>query len=210
MSKLSVQGRYGVIPHSVLYSNELSLKAKGLYGYMQSKPDGWEFSAERISLECRDGRSSIETALQELEDAGFLQRRTYKNEKGQWEWEHVLVENPVSENLVSENPVSENRASNKEVISKKDTVRSNTLRGEGFDDFWNEYPRRIAKVDAQRAWSKLEPHLKDDIIKGLRAWKDTEQWKREGGRFIPHPATFLNQRRWEDDITTEVTSYGIY
>jgi hypothetical protein len=73
----------------------------------------------------------------------------------------------------------------------------NSSEGErGFAVFWTEYPRKIGKPAALRAWLKV---AKDGelILVGLRVWKSCEQW-RESERFIPYPATFLNQRRYND------------
>lgn len=76
----------------------------------------------------------------------------------------------------------------------KDLVR------ERFNVFWGEYPRKTAKGDAEKVWMRLKPNeeLFNTILGALRAIKETAQWKREGGRFVPLPATWLNQRRWED------------
>jgi hypothetical protein len=76
---------------------------------------------------------------------------------------------------------------------------------DGFDEFWEAYPRREAKPAAAKAWTKLAPDA------ALRATIQAaiERQKRHGclepraaadGRsVIPHPATWINQRRWEDD-----------
>jgi hypothetical protein len=130
MSKLRLSNKYGVAPHSVLYSRDISLKAKGLYTYMQSKPDGWQFSASRIALECKEERGSIEGGLKELDDAGYLKRSKHQNQQGHWEWVHTLSENPMqafpaSDNPAQENPAQENPAIKQEGYSKKDIVRSN-------------------------------------------------------------------------------------
>ena len=72
----------------------------------------------------------------------------------------------------------------------------------GFDRFWSAYPRKVGKPAAIRTWKKTwsKPNLvtSDGIMAGLERWKQTEQWQKEDGKFIPYPATFLNQRRWED------------
>jgi hypothetical protein len=72
---------------------------------------------------------------------------------------------------------------------------------ERFTTFWNCYPNKKAKPVALKAWLKLNPDEKlyGEIIHGLSRAKLSEQWQKDGGAFIPHPATFLNQRRWEDD-----------
>jgi len=68
-----------------------------------------------------------------------------------------------------------------------------------FDAFWSSYPRKAGKPAAHRAWNRVRGSEIPDIRDGLNLWKATEQWQKEGGKFIPYPATFLNQRRWEDE-----------
>ena len=72
-----------------------------------------------------------------------------------------------------------------------------------FTEFWEAYPRKEAKKNALAAWRKLKiaPPLMADIMYGLRKWTTSDQWTRDGGRYIPLPATWLNGRRWEDEIT---------
>lgn len=73
-----------------------------------------------------------------------------------------------------------------------------------FAAFWAHYPRKVAKQDAMKAWRKVDAHHAA-IMAGLRRAVDSEQWRKDGGQFIPHPATFLNKRRWEDDWGTVTT-----
>jgi len=71
----------------------------------------------------------------------------------------------------------------------------------GFDEFWDCYPKKVGKKDALKAWNKLKPNdkLKDTIIAGIRKWNASDQWTKDNGQYIPHPATFLNGERWKDD-----------
>jgi hypothetical protein len=62
------------------------------------------------------------------------------------------------------------------------------------------YPRKVSKQKAARAWTKIKPTEIPAILASVETWKKTEQWRREGGRFIPYPTTFLNERRWEDEV----------
>ena len=59
----------------------------------------------------------------------------------------------------------------------------------------------MAKPDADRALKKLNPsdELADQIISNVEKRRFSREWSKEGGQFIPYPATFLNQRRWEDE-----------
>ncbi len=65
---------FAQITNAVLNDTSLSLKAKGLYSYIYSKPIGWDFAAKRIALETTDGEDSIKKGLQELEQQGWLIR----------------------------------------------------------------------------------------------------------------------------------------
>ena len=71
-----------------------------------------------------------------------------------------------------------------------------------FDNFWQLYPKKLAKQDAVKAWDKIQ--LTDDlfqkIIQAVTVHKLSADWKKENGKFIPYPATWLNASRWEDEI----------
>ena len=69
---------------------------------------------------------------------------------------------------------------------------------EKFLQFWKIYPRKVAKVAAQRSWKRLRVKDIDDIFKvykeHLIRWRGTEI------QFVPHASTWINQRRWEDEL----------
>jgi len=73
-----------------------------------------------------------------------------------------------------------------------------------FDNFWKTYPKKQGKMMATKAWNKISPNevKKSAIMKGLKAACATEQWTKEGGKFIPMASTWLNQERWEDEYDT--------
>jgi len=73
-----------------------------------------------------------------------------------------------------------------------------------FEEFWSEYPRRQAKKDALKAWNRIDPGRREAILRGVRAWKRSEQWLRDGGQYIPMASTFLNGERWEDEVEISV------
>lgn len=79
-------------------------------------------------------------------------------------------------------------------------------KGEGawFDvTFWPAYPRKVAKEAARKAAAKVLAAGADpaEVMAGLESARASEQWTRDGGRYVPHPATWLNGRRWEDEVT---------
>lgn len=70
-----------------------------------------------------------------------------------------------------------------------------------FAQFWQAYPRRVGKGQALKAWERIpDAHdLLPRMLAVIAAWSQSEGWTKDGGRFIPHPATWLNGKRWEDD-----------
>ena len=71
-----------------------------------------------------------------------------------------------------------------------------------FDRFWTVYPKKTAKAVAQKAFDKIAPDdaLLDTMIKSVESFKKTQQWLKDDGQYIPNPTTWLNQRRWEDEL----------
>ena len=110
---------------------------------------------------------------------------------------------PVNSGLANEtqeepsrNPNQEPRTNNQETKDQKHLVTAVT----DFDSFWKLYPRKTAKAEAQKAWAKLslDHSLLELITAGLATHITCADWVKEDGKYIPHPSTWLNQRRWED------------
>lgn len=72
-----------------------------------------------------------------------------------------------------------------------------------FSQFWDLYPKKKAKADAEKAFKALKPDeaLFTKITEAVKAQSKSEGWKNEGGKFIPHPATWIRQKRWDDEIS---------
>jgi len=67
-----------------------------------------------------------------------------------------------------------------------------------FLEFWRNYPKKKAKGHALKAWSKLSPPI-DRVLAALEWQRNQPDWTRDLGQYIPHPATWLNSRSWEDE-----------
>lgn len=74
--------------------------------------------------------------------------------------------------------------------------------GVGFEEFWKTYPRKVGKGAAQRAWHNTRKIRPANIVAIVESHKRSPAWIKEDGQFIPHPATWLNQHRWEDEVKT--------
>lgn len=72
---------------------------------------------------------------------------------------------------------------------------------DGFESFWQAYPKKVGKPAALKAFrsAKVNGHL-PELLTDIEAKAQSDAWVKDGGQFIPNPATYLNQRRWEDQI----------
>ena len=68
----------------------------------------------------------------------------------------------------------------------------------GFIEFWEAYPKKVGKNAAEKSWIKVKARI-DDVLPALTWQKESDQWRKNDGQFIPNPATYLNQGRWQDE-----------
>lgn len=73
-----------------------------------------------------------------------------------------------------------------------------------FGEFWKTYPKRVAKEDARKAFSKIkmDEQLFGNIIKAI----NNQGLCNREIQFVPNPATWLNKRRWEDEVQSSPSS----
>lgn len=84
-------------------------------------------------------------------------------------------------------------------VNKKRTKKEMEALQANFERFWVIYPRKVGKQSCWNIWNRrnFNEALTDKIIESVKQYMNTDQWKRG---FIPHPSTFLNQGRYEDEI----------
>jgi uncharacterized protein YdaU (DUF1376 family) len=88
-------------------------------------------------------------------------------------------------------------ATNKPITNNKEYI-------DRFDTFWKQYPRKVAKPNALKAWLKLKPD--DDLTRKIISAISAQNLAAKEEKFIPHPASWLNAQRWEDEV--KVASSG--
>ncbi len=76
----------------------------------------------------------------------------------------------------------------------------------GFAAFWEAYPKKREKLEAEKVWKQIHPvnGLCEKIIASVQAAKQSEDWRKENGRFIPNPAKYLRRGNWEDEHTLKL------
>lgn len=109
----------------------------------------------------------------------------------------------TNENKTEQTETNENKIhnQNKKQIPKTKNKNQNQEQDTRFAQFWDAYPRHVAKQDARKKFGTLNPddELLEVMLKAIEAQKRSEQWTKDNGQFIPHPSTWINQRRWEDE-----------
>ena len=222
MAESVIRGRkkgFTMIYNSVLKDPRLSLKTIGVFAIMQSFPDDWEYSISGLANRCRCGRDTMRKCLKELEDAGYLLKEQSHKADGKFacntytlqDEAQPCTEKPYTVTPSTDLPSTENRPQDK-TIDKKDYNIPPIVPHECaacadpdalFERFWAAYPKKKDKPKARRAWRRLSPDLALCRImsKALDAQKQSYDWTKDNGQFIPYPASWINGRRWEDEIT---------
>ena len=87
--------------------------------------------------------------------------------------------------------------------SPSPSTTSPTPSADAFDEFWSAYPRKLDKGKARKAWGsaikKTEPSV---IIEAAKRYAQSPDAKREGGKYLKYPATWLNAEAWENESAT--------
>ena len=149
------------------------------------------FSNSSETLELNDTNSS-ETLGEQYQNARVNPSETLRNK-------NIIYKNIYKNNLYGQTDV---RPTGSNKNKNEQTLKSIT---DMFNKFWEAYPKKVKKSVALKKWKTLKPSEKlfKDIMRALKIQKETYDWQKENGRFIPHPTTWLNQRRWEDITEAE-------
>jgi hypothetical protein len=195
----------------------LNLKANLVIGGDSSIPPGVVItSAVAIHLTCPNqiSEKAVQRSLQHLEKIGWIKRWNVPGRHGNYP---ILVCRGSVHDLSGNEyrisgedtkdwrdpkwSVSGNADRTVQLLSTDREVRSKNKEKpctpDGFDAFWKSYPKKVGKPAALKAWAKVKPLEVALVLKGIDAWKKSEQWVK--GR-VWDPVNFLNHRHWEDEI----------
>jgi len=102
---------------------------------------------------------------------------------------------------VSTVSVDTNSASPRDLYENK-KAKGNSMSLQDFEIFWNMYPNKVNRKKALEKFLKLNSSLLDAILSGLKAAISSPDWTKDGGKYVPHPTTWINGERWNDKIIT--------
>lgn len=181
--------------------HERAAVAQVLGEFFRLEADGWH------STRCDTEISKAQAKADRNREVGKLGGRPSRQET------HVEPRyNPdgLSKKPTGNPEITLPRTNNQEPITKNkdlaqppacaDKPGAQAASGNGFPAFWQAYPKKRSKGDAEKAWKSLKPDkaLQATIIAAVEQAKKRKDWVKDGGEFIPYPATWLRDRGWED------------
>ena len=175
-------------------------------------------SHKLLATECVIGLSTLKRCIQALQDMGYLtiinkyadgvqlpnQYKLHLDVFGHDLTGWVSPERAGGQSTAG-GGASPQRATNleiKPVIQPQGKVDQKT--NPSFDLFWAAYPKRIAKDAAKKAFASrnVTALLLEEMLSAIAKQKNTDQWKKDNGQFIPNPASWLNAGRWQDEVVS--------
>lgn len=142
--------------------------------------------------------------------AAFTDKQRENGKKGgRPQKANAFSDNPKNPSLFSETQKSQEEEKEKDKDKDKDQEKDKDVTGakaqsrarDGrFDVFWANYPRKVGKEAARKAFSRLSMtnELLSQMLSAIKQQCASPQWTKDNGQYIPNPATWLNQGRWED------------
>lgn len=173
--------------------------------YLSESPIPLE--TQQVSRRLRLGSESVIAVLNEFficTPNGYIHKRCdaeiadYRHRQDKSRQNGKLGGRPKkTQQVILANP-EETQSKPRETQQKANQNQNHNSTSVGFTEFWQAYPRKVGKGAAEKAWTKANPDLQS-VLTAL-AWQTKQDaWTKDGGQFIPHPGTYLNQRRWEDE-----------
>jgi hypothetical protein len=100
------------------------------------------------------------------------------------------------------NPSNDEQSHQKKRPGRRDASTFPPALEASFSRFWEAYPKKVGKKPARAAWLRIAPDdaLLASMLAALDRHRRSRDWTKDEGAFIPHPATWLNASRWEDEL----------
>jgi hypothetical protein len=222
---------YTQIPHG-MWTLDVSAGARCLLGWLHSHDDSFlpklSFNHIRSAF---GGSGQVAVWIDELVEAGFVQvvkdknRHRYRLLAKPWnalahrpavkrpesghldessDYRTVTVRNPdenCPESGHREDYVEDHGEDQLQMLT---VPVSEKAPSDDFDAFWSLYPRKVGKEKARKVWGRLSKSVRADALWALPRHVGLWERRQVGAEFIPYPTSWLNAKRWEDDLSGEL------
>ena len=204
------QKSFTTVDNTVLNDTNLSWKAKGLFVYLWSQADEWDFYETEVVKHSTDKIASLKSGLKELEQQGYLKRQRKRDNKGHFkENEWILSDNPMLKKPMLENPMLDNPMLENSTLTN--TNNNNTNNNNNNITTTTTGPTEIGSI--YEFWESnvgsLSPYMYEEIQAIYEDWKEVSKQPKEmilesikmaldkGVRNISYIKTIL--KRWYDN-----------
>ena len=229
--KKQYQKGFTTVDNVVLNDTNLSWKAKGLFVYLWSQSDEWNFYETEVSKHSTDGIVSLKNGLKELEDQGYLKRQRVRDEQGKFkenEWilsESPMLEKPMLENLMldnrtltntNNNNINNNKDESNTSEKNKDKKSKYNLNYTEFIEWFNEETGREFQSNVSgtiKTFKKnIEARFKEGYTKKdlylvtkdkAKEWKDDKKQKQ-----YLRPSTLFGSEHFDEYLTLAKERYS--
>lgn len=157
---------YTVMSNHHFKDKRLSLKAKGLLSQMLSLPDDWDYTVDGLCYINKESRTSLQSALKELEECGYLIRTRVQDSLGRFDYDYDIFEHPQTDLPQTENPFTDNPCTENQPLLN--TKRSKTKKSI-TNDIITDYTQDDDLAEALRGFAEMRKAIKKPLTE--RAWK---------------------------------------
>jgi len=196
--------KYTLVNNEILNSTDLSWKAKGIMSYLISLPEDWELYKTELVKRSKDGYESMISGWKELEALGYIETKIIKSGNLFSKYEYTINDSRILG--FTESGITE--PENPQLIitnSKVNTKRINTNNKEAifsFEDFWQLYPKKVAKEKCLTKFKNLKSNEIQAIKSTLTSFLNYYPFPTYSH---PDPLSYLNAKRWQDEIPVQPT-----
>lgn len=190
---------FAQVPNSAIRDPEISPNAFRLLAYLMSHKEGYELTYGQIERQTTLGRYAINEAIKILTNKGWLKTERTKKDNGQFGPTSFHIMDPDAVDSIADDSSAGDSTMEQPTDIKNTNYLENTKDKEkhlkAFDDFWELYPKKVAKADALRAWTKAIKRKSPDEL--LKLTKVYSEGKLPDMTYIPYPASWLNKELYD-------------
>lgn len=202
---------YAILPACVRYDKRLKPMERLLFAELTAlaQKGGYAWATNGYFAELYEvSKETVSRWLHNLQDCGYIKicldreagngRRIIVFDPSQNQY--LLTKKSRGIDKKIKTPIDEKvKQNNTSTNNKKEHIQEGV--DSRFEKFYAVYPKKKAKASALKAFKKINPddRLLELMIQAIKKANESPDWKKEGGQFIPYPATWLNGRRWEDE-----------
>jgi hypothetical protein len=173
------------------------------------KPGQFVFGRDSAAKELRMNPSSVWKRINKLKNLGNCDIESNR----QYSIISITNWSIYQGDFLESNSESNYQVTGKEQASntnKKDKKVNKEIYSPDFLEFYKAYPRKVDKFGAWKAWEKCNgdrPEI-SRLLLLIEKLKNTDDWRKESGKYIPHPTTWINKKRWDDELDNEKYTNG--